>query len=346
MERRRILTGHRPTGPRHLGHLVGTLDVWCELQESHECLFLIADLHVLTTDFAHPQRIASNIRATLLDWLGAGLDPEKSTFVLQSAIPEHSELAVLLSMLVTVARAARNPTYKEQVRELGLSPSVGFLAYPILQAADILLYKAHAVPVGQDQLPHLEMAREIARSFNRLYGLTFPEPESILSEVPRLPGTDGRTMHTSYGNTIPLSADPAEVVAKVLSLVTDPARARSTDPGHPEVCLAFMYHRAFRPEAQETVEDRCRGGAIGCVPCKRELAQALVDRLAPFRKSARGGKGARQNLRRFSTPAPAGRALLPKPHSPRSRPRWASAGRGNSTKPDNGRCSLRLARLG
>ncbi len=296
MEKPRILTGHRPTGPRHLGHLVGTLDTWRKLQDSHECLFLVADLHVLTTDYAHPQRIAPNIHAVLLDWLGAGLDPEKSAFVLQSAVPEHSELAVLLSMLVTVARAARNPTYKEQVRELGLSPSVGLLAYPVLQAADILVYKARAVPVGQDQLPHLEMAREIARAFNRLYGPTFPEPEPILSEVPRLPGTDGRTMHTSYGNTIPLGADPAEVTAKVLSMVTDPARARPTDPGHPEVCQAFVYHRTFRPDVAGPVEDRCRRGGIGCVPCKRELAEALVEWLAPFREIRTRWKGREQEL--------------------------------------------------
>jgi len=296
VEKPRILTGHRPTGPRHLGHLVGTLDTWRKLQDSHECLFLVADLHVLTTDYAHPQRIAPNIHAVLLDWLGAGLDPEKSAFVLQSAVPEHSELAVLLSMLVTVARAARNPTYKEQVRELGLSPSVGLLAYPVLQAADILVYKARAVPVGQDQLPHLEMAREIARAFNRLYGPTFPEPEPILSEVPRLPGTDGRTMHTSYGNTIPLGADPAEVTAKVLSMVTDPARARPTDPGHPEVCQAFVYHRTFRPDVAGPVEDRCRRGGIGCVPCKRELAEALVEWLAPFREIRTRWKGREQEL--------------------------------------------------
>ncbi len=296
MEKQRILTGHRPTGPRHLGHLVGTLDTWRKLQDSYECLFLVADLHVLTTDYAHPQRIGPNIHAVLLDWLGAGLDPEKSAFVLQSAVPEHSELSVLLSMLVTVARAARNPTYKEQVRELGLSPSVGLLAYPVLQAADILVYRAHAVPVGQDQLPHLEMAREIARSFNRLYGPTFPEPEPILSEIPRLPGTDGRTMHTSYGNTIPLGADPDEITAKVLSMVTDPTRARPTDPGHPEVCRAFVYHRTFRPDVAAAVADRCRRGGIGCVPCKRELATAVVESLAPFRKTRARWRGREAEL--------------------------------------------------
>lgn len=287
----RILTGHRPTGPRHLGHLVGTLNTWARLQDEYDCFFLVADLHVLTTDYTHPQRIRENILAVLLDWLGAGLDPERSTFVLQSAVPEHAELSVLLAMLVTVARAARNPTYKEQVRELGLSPSVGLLAYPVLQAADILVYKADAVPVGQDQLPHLEITREIARAFNRLYGTTFPEPQPILSAVPRLAGTDGRTMHTSYGNTIPLSADPEEIERKVLAMVTDPARVHPSDRGHPEVCLAFAYHHAFNAGAVAAVEERCRRGEIGCVPCKRGLAQVLAERLQPFRRAREEWQG-------------------------------------------------------
>lgn len=295
-KRGRILTGHRPTGPRHLGHLVGTLDTWKKLQDDHECLFLVADLHVLTTDYTHPQRIRANIETVVLDWLGAGLDPEKSTFVLQSAVPEHSELALLLSMLVPVARATRNPTYKQQVRELRLSPSLGLLAYPVLQAADILVYKAHAVPVGQDQLPHLEMTREIARSFNRLYGKTFPEPEPILSEVPRLPGTDGRTMHTSYGNTIPLAGSPEEIQTKVLSLVTDPSRIHAKDPGHPEVCLAFAYHRTFDPNRAGEVEELCRKGWIGCVPCKRELAALLIETLEPFRKTRTRWRGREDEL--------------------------------------------------
>ena len=283
----RILTGHRPTGRRHLGHLVGTLETWAKLQDEYECFFLIADLHVLTTDYTHPERIRGNVVEVLMDWLAAGLDPDKSTFVLQSAVREHVELALLFSMLVTVSRLERNPTYKEQVRELKLSPSLGLLTYPVLQAADILVYKADTVPVGEDQLPHLEISREIARRFNNLYGQTFPEPQALLSSVPRLVGTDGRTMHTSYGNTIPLSAEPAEIEQAVTSMVTDPARIHPTDPGHPEVCIVFSYHSTFNRGAVAEIEESCRRGRIGCVQCKRRLAQVLQERLEPFRRIRR-----------------------------------------------------------
>jgi len=280
----RILTGHRPTGRRHLGHLVGTLETWAQLQDDYECFFLVADLHVLTTDYTHPERIQNNISEMVMDWLAAGLDPERSTFVLQSAVREHAELALLFSMLVTVSRMERNPTYKEQVKELGLSPSLGLLTYPVLQAADILIYKADTVPVGEDQLPHLEISREIARRFNNLYGQTFPEPQALLSRIPRLMGTDGRMMHTSYGNTIPLAAAPAEIEQAVMGMITDPARIHPMDPGHPLVCTVFTYHQAFNQEAASEIEERCQQGKIGCVPCKRHLAQALQERLEPFRR--------------------------------------------------------------
>ena len=280
----RILTGHRPTGRRHLGHLVGTLENWARLQDNYECFFLIADLHVLTTDYTHPESIQSNIVEVLMDWLAAGLDPARSTFVLQSAVREHAELALLFSMLVTVSRLERNPTYKEQVRELGLTPSLGLLTYPVLQAADILIYKADTVPVGEDQLPHLEITREIARRFNNLYGQTFPEPQGLLSHIPRLPGTDGRTMHTSYGNTIPLSASPDEIERAVMSMVTDPARIHPTDPGHPEVCTVFTYHQAFNQKMIPQIEEACRRGEVSCVQCKRSLAKLLQERLEPFRR--------------------------------------------------------------
>lgn len=266
---------------------MGTLGTWKRLQREHRCFFLVADLHVLTTECDHPHRIRGSIVSVVKDWLGAGLDPELSPFILQSAIPQHAELAVLLSMLVTVARAARNPTYKEQVRQLGLSPSLGLLSYPVLQAADILLYKGEAVPVGQDQLPHLELARELARTFNRNYGKTFPEPEPLLSDTPRLVGTDGRTMHTSYGNTIPLATPPEDIQRQILAMVTDPARVRPTDPGHPEVCVAFEYRRAFDRGGVGETEDACRRGEVGCVDCKRRLATILVQQLAPFRQANR-----------------------------------------------------------
>ncbi len=281
--RGRVLTGHRPTGPRHLGHLVGTLHNWTHLQETHECFFLVADYHVLTTDYAHSDRIAANILATVSDWLAAGLDPLRSTFVLQSWVPEHTELSALFSMLVSVARLARSPTYKEQVKELHLEPSLGLLAYPVLQAADILAYRADTVPVGDDQMPHIEVTRDLARRFNALYGSIFPEPRGLLSEMPRLPGLDGRTMHNSYGNTIPLSAPAGEVAARIRRMITDPGRVHSHDPGTPQVCAAFAYYSAFLPGLADSVAGECRSAAIGCVPCKERLAQALVQKLTHFR---------------------------------------------------------------
>ncbi len=282
----RILTGHRPTGPRHLGHLLGTLENWARLQDEYECFFLIADYHALTTDYEHPRQLPRQVLEVLLDWLAAGIDPRRSTILLQSAVPEHAELALLLGMLVTVPRLERNPTYKELVEQLGLSEraSLGLLAYPVLQAADILIYRADAVPVGEDQLPHIELTREIARRFNSLYGFTFPEPQALLSATPRLPGTDGRTMHSSYRNTIVLSAAPEEIREAAAGMVTDPARIHPTDPGHPEVCPVFAYHRALAPAEAGLVEDACRRGEIGCVGHKRTVAERLVERLEPFRR--------------------------------------------------------------
>lgn len=282
---KRILTGHRPTGPRHIGHLVGTLETWVALQENYDCFFLIADLHVLTTDFEHPQRIQGNIIEVLADWIASGIDPERSTLVLQSAIPAHSQLTTLLGMLVTVARLSRVPTYKEQLQQLGLTPSLGLLAYPVLQAADILLYKAERVPVGEDQLPHLELTREIARRFNQLYGETFPEPQEILSSTPRLPGTDNRTMHTSYGNAIALRDTPEITNSKVLSMYTDPSRIHASDPGHVEGNPLFAYLDVFHPDEVQVNEykDRYRKGKIGDVELKRRLAEVLNERLSPIR---------------------------------------------------------------
>jgi len=288
-EKGRILTGHRPTDRRHLGHLVGTLENWALLQDAYECLFLIADLHVLTTDYTHPESIRSNIAGVLMDWLAAGLDPERSTFVLQSAVKEHAELALLFSMLVTVSRLERNPTYKEQVKELGLHPSLGLLAYPVLQAADILVYKADTVPVGEDQMPHIEISREMARRFNSAYGETFPEPQGLLSQAPRLPGIDNRTMHTSYGNAIYLSDDAQTVEEKVMSMYTDPTRIHATDPGHVEGNPVFTYHDIFSEDREEVEElkARYRAGRVGDVEVKRRLAKALNRYLTPLREKRR-----------------------------------------------------------
>src|SRR5512138_2885392 len=277
----RILTGHRPTGPRHLGHLVGTLETWKELQDEYDCFFLVADLHVLTTDFANPGQIRQNSIEIVIDWLAAGIDPDRSTLVLQSAVPAHAQFSMLLSMLVTVSRLERVPTYKEQIQNLGLSPSLGLLTYPVLQTADILLYRADAVPVGEDQLPHIELAREIARRFNQLYGPLFPEPQALLSAMPRLPGVDNRAMHTSYGNAIYLRDTPEETTRKVMSMYTDPARIHASDPGHVEGNPVFAYMDAFNKDRAELEElkERYRAGTVGDVEVKRRLAVVLNEYL-------------------------------------------------------------------
>lgn len=289
MPRKRILTGHRPTGPRHIGHLVGTLETWARLQSSYNCFFLIADLHVLTTDFEHPGRIQGNIQSVLVDWLACGIDPERSVIALQSAIPEHAQLAVLFSMLVTVSRLNRVPTYKEQIKELHLQPSAGLLNYPVLQAADILLYRAEAVPVGEDQLPHIELTRDVARRFNQLYGLTFPEPQAILSMAPRLPGIDNRSMHTSYGNSIALKDTPQETTRKIMQMYTDPSRIHATDPGHIEGNPVFTYMDLFYKDKEEVdeIKKSYQAGKVGDVEVKRKLAAALNEYLAPIRERRR-----------------------------------------------------------
>ncbi len=282
----RILTGHRPTGPRHIGHLVGTLQNWVRLQDSYQCYFLVADLHVLTTDYEHPGKIGENTLEMAYDWLASGIDPARSTLVLQSAVPEHAVLCLLLSMLTPVGRLERVPTYKDQVRELGLTPSLGLLAYPVLQAADILVYRAHAVPVGEDQLPHLELAREIARRFNQLYGEYFPEPEALLSDYPRLPGIDNRTMHTSYNNAIYLRDTPEETTRKVMRMYTDPTRIHAHDPGHIENNPVFTYLDVFDPDKPRVAElkELYQKGEVGDVEVKRYLAGVLNTALAGHRQ--------------------------------------------------------------
>jgi tryptophanyl-tRNA synthetase len=281
----RILTGHRPTGPRHIGHLVGTLEQWAKMQDDYECFFLIADLHVLTTDYEHPERIQQNIATVVTDWIASGIDPKRATLVRQSALMEHSQLALLFGNLATVARLERVPTYKEQIQNLGLNPSVGLLTYPVLQSADILVYKANLVPVGEDQMPHIELTREIARRFNTLYGETFPEPEGLLTKTARLPGVDNRTMHSSYGNSIQLGDTPEETTKKVMSMYTDPTRLRATDPGTVEGNPVFDYHEVFNPNADEVADfkERYRAGKVGDVEVKKRLAEALNEYLAPIR---------------------------------------------------------------
>ncbi|MDD3580529.1 MAG: tryptophan--tRNA ligase [Desulfobacca sp.] len=290
MAKKRILSGMRPTGKLHLGNLHGALENWVRLQDEYECYYFVADWHALTTDYEQTEGIRDNVWEMVIDWLSVGLDPQKSTLFVQSAIKEHAELFVLFSMITPIAWLERNPTYKEQLQEMSQKDlhMFGFLGYPVLQAADILMYKAHGVPVGVDQLPHVELTREIARRFNHLYGVVFPEPETILTEIPKLLGIDGRKMSKSYHNCIYLS-DPPEVIRRQVGLmVTDTMRPRKKDPGDPDRCLAFPYHRLYLlPETLDRIASECRAATLGCVECKKLLAEALVEYLAPIRQRRR-----------------------------------------------------------
>jgi len=288
--RPRILSGMRPTGRLHLGHWVGALQNWIKLQEQYESYYFVADWHALTTHYADPSEIQDNIREMVTDWLAVGLDPKKATFFVQSQLPEHAELHLLFSMITPLGWLERVPTYKEQIENLQGRDlhTYGFLGYPVLQAADILMYKAAYVPVGEDQVPHVELTREIARRFNHFYEQVFPEPQALLTPVPRLRGTDGRRMSKSYGNSILLCDPPEEVNKKVLSMMTDPARKRRTDPGDPEKCPVFDHHKVFSPpEVIERVNRECRTAEIGCVECKKLMAKHLNQFLAPIRKRRR-----------------------------------------------------------
>ena len=282
-----IVSGARPTGLLHLGHLHGALRNWAGLQESYRCFFFVADWHALTTDYQSPEAISEGTRAMVAEWLSVGLDPAKCTIFRQSDVKEHAELHLLLSMLTPVSWLERNPTYKEQLRELSerdLS-TYGFLGYPVLQAADIIMYKAHRVPVGVDQAPHVELTREIVRRFNAFYGPVFPEPQVLLTETQRLPGLDGRKMSKSYGNSVFLSDPPETIDRKLSRMVTDTARARRTDPGEPEKCPAFNLHKIYcTPEEIQEVSDGCRSAGIGCLDCKKVMIRHVIDDLAPFRE--------------------------------------------------------------
>jgi tryptophanyl-tRNA synthetase len=288
MARPRILSGMRPTGALHLGHLTGALDNWTRLQDSHECYWSIVDWHALTTDYADPSAIRDNILEVAVDWLAAGLDPLRSTLFIQSDVKEHAELHLLLSMVVPVPWLERVPTYKEQqqnIQDKDLS-TYGFLGYPLLQTADIIMYNAHFVPVGEDQVPHLELSREIVRRFHTFYGEVFVEPQPLLTRFPRLPGLDNRKMSKSYGNAIDLADDAATVRTKVMSMYTDPARIRADIPGNVEGNPVFTYHDAFNPDAAEVDElkARYRAGKVGDVEVKRRLIAALELTLDPMRR--------------------------------------------------------------
>lgn len=283
--RKRVLSGMQPSGLLHLGNLLGALDNWKALQEQYECYFFVADWHALSTNYADTGRIREFVRELLIDWLAAGIDPKRSTVFIQSRVPEHAILHLLFSMIIPISWLERNPTYKEkqeEIKERDLG-TYGFLGYPVLQAADILLYKPDYVPVGKDQLPHLELTRELARRFNSLYKPVFPEPMELLTRFPKVLGTDGRKMSKSYGNTINLSDPEPTVRQKLKTMVTDPARVRRNDPGNPDVCPVFDFHKIFSSQPIiDQINRECRTAAIGCIDCKKLVADRIVERMAPI----------------------------------------------------------------
>ena len=286
--KKRIVSGMRPTGKMHLGHLHGALNNWMNLQEKYECFFFIADWHALTSEYANTTIIKESVHEILKDWISAGLDPEKSTFFIQSKITEHTELHLVFSMITPLPWLERNPTYKEQLRELTQKDlyTYGFLGYPVLQAADILMYKANGVPVGEDQAPHVELTREIARRFNHLYQKEiFPEPETLLAPTSRILGLDRRKMSKSYNNAIYLTDTDKEILTKTSQMITDPQRVRRSDPGDPDVCNVFTFHQIYSPEdTVNRINEECRNAEIGCVECKKIMAESLINALQPIRE--------------------------------------------------------------
>jgi tryptophanyl-tRNA synthetase len=285
--KKRIVSGMRPTGKMHLGHLHGALLNWKNLQEQYDCFYFIADWHALTSEYARPDIIRESTRDIVIDWMSVGLDPNVSTFFVQSSIKEHAELHLIFSMITPLPWLERNPTYKEQLKELtqrDLS-TYGFLGYPVLQAADILMYKANGVPVGEDQAPHVELTREIARRFNYLYGTVFPEPDVILTPTSKLLGMDRRKMSKSYGNAIFLTDTDEDIDRKVMQMITDPQRARKTDPGNPDICNVYSFHEIYsEDEFVSRIDKECRSAQIGCVECKKMMATTLKQGLQPIKE--------------------------------------------------------------
>ncbi len=281
-----LVSGSRPTGKLHLGHALGALDNWLKLQEEYQSYFIIVDWHALTTHFKDTSKLQENILEVAVDYLAYGIDPNKATLYLQSLVPEVAELHLLLSMITPVAWLERVPSYKEQIAQLGKEiATYGFLGYPLLMTCDIIVFKAEVVPVGQDQLPHLELAREIVRRFHHLYGSkVFPEPQALLTQSPYIPGWDGRKMSKSYDNAIYLSDPPEIIHQKVRRYITDPQKIHRGDPGRPEVCNVFALHKALNTDNLQQIEEDCRSGKLGCVECKRRLAERISDRFAGFRE--------------------------------------------------------------
>jgi tryptophanyl-tRNA synthetase len=289
--RQRVVSGMRPTGRLHLGHLVGALQNWVDLQRDYDCFYFVADWHALTSEYAATEGIVENALDNVADWIAAGIDPEKSTLFVQSLIPEHAELYLLLQMVTPIPWLERVPTYKEQIEQLAdkdLS-NLGFLGYPLLQTADVVIYNAHFVPVGEDQVAHLELSREVVRRFHNFYGEIFVEPQPLLTPTPRLPGLDNRKMSKSYGNTIDLSDDAETVTRKVRQMYTDPKRVRADIPGTVEGNPVFVYHDAFNPDGAEVddLKARYRGGKVGDVEVKTKLAAAINAVLEPMRERRR-----------------------------------------------------------
>lgn len=284
MGRKRVLSGMQPSGLLHLGNLLGALENWKALQDQYDCFFFIADWHALSTNYADTSRIREFVHEMLVDWLAVGIDPNKATIFVQSSNPDHAILHLLLSMITPIPWLERNPTYKEkqeQIADRDLA-TYGFLGYPVLQAGDILLYKADFVPVGKDQLPHLELTRELARRFNSLYKRVFREPQELLTSFPKVLGTDGRKMSKSYGNTINLSDTEPVLRQKLKTMVTDPARVRRTDPGNPDICPVYDFHKIYsQPAVIERVNRECRTAEIGCIDCKKLAADVMVAKLSP-----------------------------------------------------------------
>ena len=291
MSKKRVLSGIQPSGNLHIGNLVGALQNWVKLQDEYECYYFIADWHALTSQYADTSLLKDNVKDVLVNCLAAGLDPEKATIFTQSRVLEHAELHVLLSMITPLGWLERVPSYKEkqfEVKDKDLN-TYGFLGYPLLQTADILLYRANYVPVGVDQMPHLEITREIGRRFNTFYGEVFPEPEGLLTKFPKVPGTDGRKMSKTYGNCIYLSDTPKEVEKKVKTMTTDTQRVKRTDPGDPELSPVFQLHKIFSSgEEQDEVAEGCRTAGIGCIDCKMILIKNMLAVMEPIweRRSA------------------------------------------------------------
>ncbi|NCO60385.1 MAG: tryptophan--tRNA ligase [Deltaproteobacteria bacterium CG_4_8_14_3_um_filter_51_11] len=301
MTKKRIVSGMRPTGRMHLGHLHGALLNWKMLQKDYECFYFIADWHALTSDYAKPEIIGNSSYGIVMDWISVGIDPEVATIFVQSSIKEHAELHLIFSMITPLAWLERNPTYKEQLKEITQKDihTYGFLGYPVLQAADILMYMANGVPVGEDQAPHVELTREIARRFNFLYGPTFPEPDVLLvKETSKLLGIDNRKMSKSYDNAIFLTDTDEVIRSKVSQMITDPQRMRKSDPGNPDVCNVYSFHEIYTDPADVAeIDAACRSASVGCVECKRRMAANLIKGLGPVREKRMELEADRETIR-------------------------------------------------